>query len=82
MEMPFADLGCLVYSERYFVLSCLPPFPTAEMGGGRGGEGEDKWPAQTAEAKVCLALLPSPPPRPLAAGWNSLSSLVLPYGRP
>ena len=36
--------------------------------------------SQTAEAKVCLALLPSPAPRPLAARWNSLSSLVLPMG--
>lgn len=72
--------SCLVYSERYFFLSCLPAFPTAEMGGGREGEGEDKWLAQTAEAKVCLALLPSPAPRPLAARWNALSSLVLPMG--
>ena len=38
----------------------LPP----QLGweGGRGAGGDDEWPADTAEAKVCLALPSSPPP--------------------
>lgn len=38
------------------------PSPTVGWEGGRGTGGDDEWPADAAEARVCLALPSSPPP--------------------
>lgn len=54
--------SCPVYNYKGIFFCPSTPSPTVGWEGGRGTGGDDEWPADAAEARVCLALPSSPPP--------------------